>query len=429
MSSLGAPKRRVDDVVLACAVVGVLLAPLPLPAQAVAALTFVAMMRRPQPAVLAGVLVVPMSAGKLTTLGLLILIIVGSAVVAWAGREARRPSRMVWVLLALGVWITVSFGALERDVAFNAPTVTDLAQPLAGITVAIVAACFPPTLRDAARISIIAVLVVGITALISPVDIYGTVEILGLNPNYVAALVTLLMAGCLIRASRWELLATCAVWPIGLLALVKTESRAGLLALAVVVAARILLSEKGRTFDLWRVVSAVIVAGALTIFVPQVFGLVQRSYFGSRDFSGIVSDNVQREVAAGASIEVAMQNPILGVGYANFAAVAAGLPGLHQYVNTHDEYTRLASELGIGGLLMFLLPVVRALARMRGTLGATLLPALLCFLASIAFGNELESIVTSYLFWMILGVALAGANTQRKRSIAKRRLTLASSIS
>ena len=180
----------------------------------------------------------------------------------------------------------------------------------------------------------------------------------------VPALVFALFAIFATRVSllRWTLAASAAVCAVSLLL---TESRGGLLALAVAFAAAIVLGGRLRP----RVVAAVLVTAALGVvyyaqFAPpeavaRVTGFRESGGSGRTDLWSV-------------GTEIARDHPLVGVGAGNFQVLepfyAVGDVSVQrvEYVvdrplAAHNTYLQVLTELGIVGLVLFSALIATAL--------------------------------------------------------------------
>jgi Lipid A core - O-antigen ligase and related enzymes len=175
------------------------------------------------------------------------------------------------------------------------------------------------------------------------------------NPNDLALhLVTMVpLAGALFLVSRNPVgklfYALCFVLMIG--ACVATFSRGGFIGLMAslgVIAWRL----AGRNRSMLVV--------ALPILLVLFFALAPGGY-GARVFSGSQDngsasarmDDLKR------SLFVAARHPVLGVGFDNYAIYS------NRNLATHNAYTQVASEIGLGGLILYVMFILTPLGQLR----------------------------------------------------------------
>jgi probable O-glycosylation ligase (exosortase A-associated) len=147
-----------------------------------------------------------------------------------------------------------------------------------------------------------------------------------------AASIVLMLAGTLVTYSRGGFL--------------------GLLAMALVLAWKL-----GRRHRLAVVVTMVLCFGGLLALAPANYS----SRIGSITSSGARGEAsaMQRRALLTRSISVAIHNPVLGVGMANFPIVS------YRNLVTHNAYTQVASELGLIALAVYLMLMFTPLKGLR----------------------------------------------------------------
>ncbi|MER6173611.1 hypothetical protein [Streptosporangium sp. NPDC001681] len=90
--------------------------------------------------------------------------------------------------------------------------------------------------------------------------------------------------------------------------------------------------------------------------------------------------------------------------HGTFAEQAARSPQLGIFINTHNDYLRLAAETGIVPALLLLLLVYRAIRRATGTYEHVLASAVV-----LLFGNTLSNLMASVPFLGLPGNAARGS--------------------
>ncbi|MEU8590869.1 O-antigen ligase family protein [Streptomyces sp. NPDC048664] len=232
----------------------------------------------------------------------------------------------------------------------------------------------------------------------------GRLTGLGLNPNYVGAALALplVAAAGLIRTSRsW-------LWvPPGALcacALVETRSRGAFVMAAAGLACVLFLGRPLRHKAL--IVLALLTAAAL---LPGTLDSVEDDLTGSRSRTELTSNTAVREKAALLAVRVAVDHPLRGIGYALFPEYARNSPGLGVYMNTHNDYLRLAAEAGPVTLVLLLALLWLGLARRYPPDHAVLQAVCVAYAAGLLFANALTDLVISTPFWICLGCLLARA--------------------
>ena len=155
------------------------------------------------------------------------------------------------------------------------------------------------------------------------------------------------------RGGKLRALAIAAI-PITVIAIVKTVSRGGTVALGVCAITLLLLAPKKQR----KYYIALLVIMAAAIFLAPHQGLVERfsTLSGDQDYNFNARDGRIEVWKRGIGMMIA--HPLLGIGvtaymYANGAAA-------HSWVNAHNAFVQIGAELGVGGLIAFTWAVVGA---------------------------------------------------------------------
>lgn len=225
---------------------------------------------------------------------------------------------------------------------------------------------------------------------------------LGLNPNYVGAVLALSLVAAvglarLDRSRAWLLPAlVCAA------ALLQTRSRgAFLMAAAGLVCA--LLAGRPLRHKALITVTALVPA----LLLPGSLDALEGSLTGSRSATELTANAEVRKRAALLAVRVAFDHPFRGIGYAMFPEYARTSSSLGIYINTHNDYLRLAAESGFVALVLLLALLWLGLAR-RCTADLAVLQALcLAYAVGLLFANTLTDVLVSAPFWTSLGCLLA----------------------
>jgi O-antigen ligase len=231
---------------------------------------------------------------------------------------------------------------------------------------------------------------------------YGRLEGLGLNPNFLGALLVLPLvaaAGLVRPRHRLIWLLPAAVCLAGMLA---TQSRGAFVA-GVVGVAIVWLHGRRRGLQ----VLAVSAVTTLAVIFPRAIDAAERLVVGGRQAAELSRDSAVREHAARFAARVAAGHPLRGIGYGLFPSYAENSPDLGIYIATHNDYLRLAAEAGLPVLCAFLAlawlgmrrPVSGDLAISRAMVAA--------YVVGLFFANELANLLVSMAFWLSLGCLLA----------------------
>jgi len=252
-----------------------------------------------------------------------------------------------------------------------------------------------------------------------------------LDANYLAAVLasSIVIAGFLLAVSRKSARLVLLVFMLTyLVALVRTESRGGLIAWAAALCAACVVAGPVRTQAIALVTILLAVGiGYYTLAAPA--SLRQRITNVSAQGSAGRSDTWQ--IAA----HVAAKHPFAGVGLGNFRTVEASyIPGnanllkaqevLNVRTVVHNTYLEVLSELGGVGLAIFLGIVVTALATAWNGIGLLRGPALRSSLFARGLVAGAVGLLVAYVFlsgeyekelWVLLGLLATIPNVARSQ--------------
>ncbi len=331
--------------------------------------------------------------------------------VALSGKSPGTPVGVVG-LRAPGVphrWIAVLAALLLVSFVFpaerSAPTsIVDILGLLAGLVLLSVATAFPPSPGGVARVTAVAGSIAGAYVLALGDHADGRLDGLGLNPNYLGAMLVLPLVaavGLTRRTHRTVWLVPAAVCGAGI---VDTQSRGAFLA-SVAGVAVVLLQGRSLTSKALIVVG---MAAAGTV-LPGSFGAAEHLVTGQRPATQLTSNNSAREHAARYAADVAVAHPLRGIGYGMFPSHAAKSPVLGLYIATHDDYLRLAAESGVMTLVVFLALLWLGVRGRRSGDLAVLRAVVVAYAVGLFFANQLANLVVSMPFWLSLGCLLASS--------------------
>jgi len=199
------------------------------------------------------------------------------------------------------------------------------------------------------------------------------------NPNDFSMYLLVGLSFCLFAFQRSGLLMKM-FWMVGLAALVntvlKTGSRSGLLTMGIMFA--LLVFRSGLMTRLAIGGLAVGLLFAAPLFLPRSV-LVRYALIFSSEGSAEGGDSKQAEFAAGStegrsallkkSLIMTLQNPLVGVGIGRFASASADVAKTAgrraEWLQSHNLYTQLSSELGLPGIALYLAAVYFGLMNLR----------------------------------------------------------------
>ena len=177
-----------------------------------------------------------------------------------------------------------------------------------------------------------------------------------------------------LRGKRWQKILAVVMVPPVVLALSRTGSRSGMLGAGVLVI--VMLVQAKRATRIKLLVGIPVILMAVVIVMPKDVLLRYTTYFGSYDYyrsfsdptehlrAGTIQSSEARKQLLIDSLIVTMRHPLLGVGPGNFMveqdkiSQARGDEKGSWHV-THNTYTQLSSEMGVPGLIIFIVLLVR----------------------------------------------------------------------
>ena len=217
---------------------------------------------------------------------------------------------------------------------------------------------------------------------------------------------------------RWHLLLLVIVAPVLLIALVVTQSRSALGAAAIVLVGAWVMHDAraGR----WR--GALVGAGLLAVLGFAAFAT-------TRDTNASPERALEiRHEMAKIALKIAREDPVFGAGVGHFRAASrafvherllAIFPIVAGGENSHNQFLQVLAELGLPGLILFLVllggVIARALWWPASPEHAAVGAGLAAFAITAAFGHPLLMPAVMALFFVALGLGagLASAPTAR----------------
>lgn len=321
--------------------------------------------------------------------------------VVLSGVTGPRTSRVPhgWMaLLALLLLFSFFFPATSAVPA----SAVDILGLMAGLVLLAAVTAVPPSPGGVARVTAVAGSLAGTYALAAGHYADGRLDGLGLNPNYLGAMLALPLVAAVGLARRTHRAGWLAPAAICLAGIVATQSRGAFVA-SVAGAAVILVQGRPRRIKA-LILAAMTVAGAT---LPGLIGAVERFAVGRRPAAQLSSNTSAREHAARFAADVAAAHPLRGIGYGEFPSYAAKSPLFGLYIATHDDYLRLAAEAGALTLVVFLVLLgLGVRGRRTGDL-AVLRAVVIAYAVGLVFANQLANLVVSIPFWLSLGCLLA----------------------
>ncbi|GAB2825875.1 hypothetical protein GCM10027176_32840 [Actinoallomurus bryophytorum] len=307
------------------------------------------------------------------------------------------PHRWIAVLAVL-LLVSFFFPAERSDPS----SIPDIIGLFAGLVLLSATTASPPSPGGVARVTAVAGSLASAYVLVVGDHADGRLDGLGLNPNYLGAMLVLPLVaavGLTRRTRRTGWLVPAAICGAGIVA---TQSRGAFLASVAGIAVVLL---QGRSLTT-KALSVVVMAGAGAV-LPGIFGAAEHFVTGRRPAAQLTNNNDAREHAARFAADVAVAHPLRGIGYGLFPSHAAKSPGLGLYIATHDDYLRLAAESGVMSLVVFLALLWLGVRGRRPDDLAVLRAVVIAYAAGLFFANQLANLVVSMPFWLSLGCLLA----------------------
>jgi O-antigen ligase len=200
-----------------------------------------------------------------------------------------------------------------------------------------------------------------------------------------------------------------AAFCVGLLGLIVTFSRGGLIGFAVALAVILFLARRFELISGRKVLTMSLVGLAVCVIVSPLF----YHFIMTRPEAGLA-----RLHLAEVGIEMIKSHPILGVGLNNHILLKPEYDPRSYIINlpTHNSFLIIASEVGIPGLIFFIgflyLTVTAALkgARMRDPYVASVAVGIVAAVTAIGVHVQVDYIATNAnfsLLWLYAGLAAA----------------------
>jgi hypothetical protein len=308
-----------------------------------------------------------------------------------------------WLLGAGSLLLLLTSSVTVGDRAgYGAPMLpVDFPDIVVGLLLLMASVIFPPRPRLLA--GMLALTGAGAAAYLLATGAYVHDRLSGvtINPNYLGALLAASLAAAvgLARGHRFGWLLPAALCAVGV---VQTHSRGALIA-ALVGAAVAVTGGRSRR---WRL-AGLAVAGVAVAILFTVANPAPEVTFGERTAEQLTANTAIRTDAIRVALDLALAHPVRGIGFGLFPYVARADPQLAVFINTHNDYLKLAAECGLLTLVVF---VGLLAAGLTGPVRAELvgLRAMVATGAvTLLFVNALSTEAVGVGFWVCLGCLLA----------------------
>jgi O-antigen ligase len=356
-----------------------------------------------QPGLLVSVLV-PVSVVSSLLPGGVGLLVVGIAILAvTVGCRAFTGARIRFgrphlALLGLG-------GLLVLSVRGDGPSTrtSDVVGLLAGLVLLAAVAALPARPRTVAQILVLAGAAAAVQALVAGVAVSSRLSGVGLLANYLGALLAVPVAAGVGLARVERRLLWLVPTAISVAAIVQTHSRGAAIAAAAGAAIALIAGQPRR-----RQVAGATLAAIAGVIMVLVANPLTDAVVSGRNAEQLHVNNRVRLDAAQLAIVEAVHHPLNGIGYGEFPKIAAADAHVDLYMNTHNDFLRLAAESGVATLLLFLLVLGAGLFARAGPAFLPLVAGVAAGATNLFFANTLANLTVSGVFWVVLGTLLAG---------------------
>jgi O-antigen ligase len=261
----------------------------------------------------------------------------------------------------------------------------------------------PPRSRYLARLIALTGAVAAAYVLLRGDYVDGRLEGLGCNTNYLGTLLALPLVASIglvryTRTPRWLVPAA-----VCFIAMTDTQSRGAFLAAAAGIAFVLIQDRPVR----WQLVIVSVVGVLVTAAFSGNLLAIENFGAGGRPVTELSANSSVRLQVAELAIHVAVEHPLRGIGYWMFPMYATQAPGFRDYLQTHNDYLRLAAEAGIPALILFLVLMWLGTRRRLSSDLALLRAVVVTYAVGLLFANPLANLVISTPFWVALGCLLS----------------------
>jgi O-antigen ligase len=212
---------------------------------------------------------------------------------------------------------------------------------------------------------VLSVLIIDITALVNPSLVKGRVFVSSTyDPNDMALLLVIafpLMFYMMENHSGWKKLLLAVTQMMTLMIILKTGSRGGMVALVAVLA--IIALQKGSGYIARRLpILALLVFIALSSATPEHMERFGTIFSMGSDYN--MTTNGGRLEIWKRGIAILLHNPLLGCGVGQYET-ANGMMHGGTWQTAHNSFIQIGAELGIMGLVLFVLMLKRSITSLR----------------------------------------------------------------
>jgi hypothetical protein len=330
-----------------------------------------------------------------------IVVVVAVAVVLAPNHRAGggwSPLRMGWVPLCVGALLIL----VLTSVADGSSLPSDLPGLVCGLVLlAAVSVARVSPVRLAQVVTLAGAAAAGHVLVLGAAS-NDRLEGLGVGTNYLGAVLAMPAATGVGLARRYRSPGWLGAAAVCVFAIVETHSRGSLVAVAVGSAVALIADRPLRQ----RIVGAATasLAGAVLALVHNPFS---DFILGGRSAPELNSNSAVRADAARLAFAMAVDHPGWGIGYGSFPDTAMNDPRLGIYINTHNDYLRLAAEVGVAAVVLFAVLLVAGLTAPAWPVLVPVRAAVAAGATNLVFANVLSNLTVCGAFWICLGCLLA----------------------
>ncbi|MCW2609466.1 MAG: hypothetical protein QOC93_145 [Actinomycetota bacterium] len=342
------------------------------------------------------------SALGMSTVFLVGVPLVAAMVTAFVAGELRIDGRRHLALAGFALWMAGSVLTIPAAPFLQTSRLSDAVTLVLGVLLAGFALSVAPSpvVLRLVTIATTSIVAAGLLLGTHPTDLDGRPTAFGLGTNALGLLIAMGLACAIVQLHTGNRLVAMIALPIQAAGLWMTQSRGALVALGcglAVYAAGQLLAKGSRR-------QRIPVAGAVVLIAAGLAAVVYSlgdGAFGVRSASSLDANNASRSTAALHAIRLASEHPLFGIGYGNFPSYT--LSATNEYINTHNDFLRLAAETGLPGLALFLLVLAGILTRSGSSEWQRTLPLIVTFVVGQLFINSLSYLTVATPFWIAIG--------------------------
>jgi hypothetical protein len=241
---------------------------------------------------------------------------------------------------------------------------------------------------------------------------FGQSSALGLNPNYLGLILALGVVAIAGLSTYYHnpllLLATVPIW----IALTETKSRGSIVAVVVGLFFIYIVGRglRARIIIIWGICLAL-------ILWPGIVGYISRVFLEGRLHQNLSYETDARIYLARLAVQLSLQHPLFGIGYGNFPFRAVQSPSVGLLLVPHDDFLRIAAEVGLPALILLVTIFFKGVRSMRQiNSGNAAVAVTMTYLVGMITIDSLSSLPLTAGVWVLIGssIGLARSKPQMK---------------